>query len=454
MMAPLVCCTNDTALQSHLRLLVGEQVHSVALPCHLLSALHAYHSNCLVWDLHGATHRHLDIHAALRVAVPGLRILWVVPLATRSLLEDCFRPETDTFLLSTYLPEELALRLKLECSPAARSSLPAPRAAVTRLIGHAPALEDVRRTLTRVADSDATVLLQGESGTGKEVAARELVAASTRHDAAFIKLNCAAIPSDLLESELFGFESGAFTGALRRTAGKFELAHGGTLFLDEISEIPLTLQAKLLHVLQDGDFSRLGGQQQLSVQVRVIAATNVVLRDAVAAGRFRRDLFYRLEVVTITMPPLRERPEDIPALLEFFVHQYRQHYGRNVSNFSPFVLPVLQRHSWPGNVRELENLVKRYVLFGDEREALQDLLASPSMAISSPPASLTLIEVGRTAARQAEAAAIRQALTETRGNRSQAAKRLRISYKALHHRLQALRMSDVPGALCVSGDAI
>ena len=241
------------------------------------------------------------------------------------------------------------------------------------LFGTSPRMEEVKNTIEQVADTTATVLIRGESGTGKEVVARMIYAQSGRDDKPFVKVNCAAIPHELLESELFGYEPGAFTGANRQKLGKFDLANTGTLFLDEVSEMHPALQAKLLHVLQDGEFSRLGGKRDISVDVRVLAATNKPLENAVQEGTFREDLFYRLNVITIHIPPLRERREEIPVFLDFFLRKYSEFYGKQPPPFTDYAITRMSEYSWPGNIRELENLVKRYVIVGNEAQIIREL---------------------------------------------------------------------------------
>src|SRR5438477_3542802 len=234
-------------------------------------------------------------------------------------------------------------------------------------------MEEVKMTIEQVADTTATVLIRGESGTGKEVVARMVHSLSGRHDRSFVKVNCAAIPNELLESELFGYEPGAFTGASRQKPGKFDQANQGTIFLDEISEMHPALQAKLLHVLQDHEFSRLGGKRDIQVDVRVLAATNKPLDRAVQDGAFREDLFYRLNVVTIHIPPLRERREEIPVFLEFFLRKYSEFYGKQPPPFSDYAIGRMMEYAWPGNIRELENMVKRYVIVGNEAQIMREL---------------------------------------------------------------------------------
>ncbi|HET9784481.1 MAG TPA: sigma 54-interacting transcriptional regulator [Terriglobales bacterium] len=311
------------------------------------------------------------------------------------------------------------------------------------LLGESPAMVAIRQTLDQIADTDLTVLLQGESGTGKEVVARLLAAQSPR--GAFVKINCAAIPQELWESELFGYEQGAFTGANRQKSGKFELAEGGTIFLDEIGEMPLHLQAKLLQVLQDGEFSRLGGRRSVSVDVRVVAATNTDLQSAVEAGQFRRDLFYRLNVIVIALPPLRQRREDIPLLARYFLDKYSRQYHRLPAPLPTPLWRRMEQYAWPGNVRQLENLIKRYLVLGNPDALLTELAAAPAAAeeveagpATTPEAAASLLDISRQAAWQAERSAILQALGETHWNRRQAAQKLRISYKALQNKLRTL----------------
>lgn len=335
----------------------------------------------------------------------------------------------------------------------------------TMLFGTSPRMMEVKTTIEQVADTTATVLVRGESGTGKEVVARMVYSESSRSDKPFVKVNCAAIPHELLESELFGYEPGAFTGATRQKLGKFEQANNGTIFLDEISEMHPALQAKLLHVLQDHEFSRLGGKRDIQVDVRVLAATNKPLERAVEEGVFREDLFYRLNVVTIHIPPLRERREEIPVFLEYFLNRYSDYYSKHPPRFSEYAVGRMMEYSWPGNIRELENLVKRYVIVGNEAQIIRELSthkpivsSMPATAVNgaesvSPPGFVpaidgggngtefempSLLEIGRRAAMQAEREAIERVLAQTRWNRRQAAKILKISYKALLNKLKAM----------------
>jgi two-component system response regulator AtoC len=291
------------------------------------------------------------------------------------------------------------------------------------------------------------VLILGESGVGKEVVAKALHAASRRGPRPFIKVNCAALPGELLESELFGHEKGSFTGAYRRKMGKFELAHGGTICLDEIGDMPIALQAKLLQILQDHEFTRVGGSAVLRVDVRVIAATNRNLESAVRTGHFREDLYYRLKVVTLHVPPLRERREEIAILARDFVHRFNQENRRHVT-LSPESLRMLGEYSWPGNIRELENMMKRVVVLESEellREELQSLMGDPEpepepvpaprAVVVELPAPVTLRELARRAALDAQRLAIRDVLERVHWNRAEAARVLNISYKALLYKI-------------------
>jgi two-component system, NtrC family, response regulator AtoC len=342
------------------------------------------------------------------------------------------------------------------------------------LIGRNEQMREVRTLIDRVADTDATVLIAGESGTGKGLVARDIHAASPRRDRAFVKVNCAALPSELLESELFGFERGAFTGAVQHKPGKFEFAHQGTMFLDEISEMPLALQSKLLQVLQDGEFARLGGREDVHVDVRVVAATNRDLERAVCDKSFREDLFFRLNVVCITLPPLRQRRDEILLLTDLFLRQYAEHYNKPLLTVSTDTRRLFTEYDWPGNVRELENVVKRMVILGSDAAVAQELseaingrkgttgpipalethravsepLPAPQpaapVAAAEPPAlpaahaALTgsLKDIARHAAREAEREIIIRTLQQTRWNRREAAELLGVSYKALLYKIK------------------
>jgi nitrogen regulation protein NR(I) len=322
------------------------------------------------------------------------------------------------------------------------------------LVGASSAMRQIYDVVGKVADSPSTVLITGESGTGKELVARELHRNSSRRDKPLIKVNCAAIPKDLVESELFGHEKGAFTGAIGSKPGRFELADGGTLFLDEIGEVPVEMQVKLLRALQESEFERVGGIKTIRVDVRLIAATNRDLEELIRDGRFRDDLYYRLNVVPIALPPLRDRREDIPMLVAHFLDKYNRRLGKRVERIEDEAMQLLLGYGWPGNIRELENLMERSVLFADEPvirahalpEALRDRAAPPPLPVASiaPVATLaaggatSMKEIVRHAQAELEKELISRALEETGGNVTRAAKRLQISRKSLQIKMKEL----------------
>ncbi len=327
------------------------------------------------------------------------------------------------------------------------------------LCGDHPKMKEIRDIIEQVADTDITVLIRGDSGTGKELVARTLFQLSSRRDKAFVKVNCAALPSELLESELFGFEKGAFTGAQKRKLGKFEYANHGTIFLDEISEMHPSLQAKLLQVLQDGEFSRLGGDGDIHVDTRVLAATNRNLEEAVGDGSFREDLYYRLNVVTVMMPPLRERRDAIPLLVDHFLKKNNEQYHKEVAQLTPGTMEVFMKYNWPGNVRELENMVRRMVVLGNEQAVLDEISERGLGGVVEEPATdtldleaigadfsngqgLDLKAISRRAAQFAEKRVIEKVLQQTRWNRKEAAVRLQISYKALLYKMKENGLSE------------
>ena len=293
----------------------------------------------------------------------------------------------------------------------------------------------IRTIIDNVADTDATVLIRGESGVGKDLVARAIHARSSRRHGPFVKVNCAAIPSELLESEFFGHEKGAFTGAHRRKPGQFEYADKGTIYLDEIGELPLALQAKLLHVLQDFRFCRVGGSGLIDVDSRVIAATNRNLEEAMARHEFREDLYYRVNVVEIRVPPLRERREEIPGLASWFLEKFNAQYGRQ-KQLSPETMTHLQQHPWSGNVRELENVVRRLVVLTDVEGELEALVARGRGGhgpFQQPAEGLR--EIGQRAAREAERKALEHVLDQVHWNRAEASRILKVSYKTLLHKI-------------------
>lgn len=319
-------------------------------------------------------------------------------------------------------------------------------------VASSPAMRKIRAHVAQVAKVNVPVLMLGESGTGKEVVARLIHKLSPRAHRSFLKVNCAALPADLLESELFGYEPGAFTGAVRAKPGKFEQCDKGTILLDEIAEMPPGLQAKLLHVLQDQQFSRLGSRTTVTVDVRILAATNVNIHRAIAEKRFREDLYYRLNAFTIDLPPLRDRREEIPLLLKHFMGRFAARYARTPLPFSPAFLDTCLKYPWPGNLRELENLVKRYLILGDESMILGELSAMAARAdaeTGSPgdgDQTPDLKSLVRNLKDGAEMEAIAQALKKTNWSRKEAARLLNISYRALLYKMRQYGLGHPSGS--------
>ena len=327
------------------------------------------------------------------------------------------------------------------------------------LLGHSAQMRAIREMVEQVAGINTTILFRGESGVGKDLVARAIHAASPRADRPFVKVNCAALPAGLLESELFGHEKGSFTGASRRKLGLFELANEGSIYLDEIGELPLALQAKLLHVVQDLQFSRIGGGETILVDTRIMASTYRNLELALSRGEFREDLYCRLNVVEIHVPPLRERREEIPVLTSIFLERFNREY-RQSRQFLPETLALIANCPWPGNVRELENFVHRFVVLGNAERSHQELEAAlrairrsdPAVAPAPPPepapspstADLTrgLRAIARSAAREAEGKALREVLDRVRWNRVEAARILKVSYKTLLSKIAEGRLME------------
>lgn len=354
------------------------------------------------------------------------------------------------FLMKPFDEDALAAAIKESAhngiQPVCR---PAPNANSEEFVSVNPKMLRLREIIRRVAHTDVPILILGESGSGKEVVARYAHANSGRARKPFVKVNCAALPHELLESELFGYERGAFTGAMMDKPGKFELAHGGTLLLDEIGEMSPQLQAKLLHVLQDGTFSRLGGKKSVHVDARIVAATNIKLEEAIRKGKFREDLYFRLNVIRVDLPPLRDRREDIPRLCQHFIDKYRDHYQSSMRELPSALLNLCMQQHWPGNIRELENFIKRFLVLPD-LSSLQDGFAAAHMAPVSDiraeepdmTAPASLLEVGANAADLAQRRLVERTLQETGGNRKKAAARLNICYKALLNKLKRWELEE------------
>jgi two-component system, NtrC family, response regulator AtoC len=345
--------------------------------------------------------------------------------------------------------------------------------------GDSPEMKSIAQVIEQVSDSDVTVLIRGESGVGKELVARAIHQRSPRKDKPFVKVNCAALPSELLESELFGHEKGAFTGAATTRIGKFEQADTGTIFLDEIGEMKAALQAKLLHVLQDGQFTKLGSNKAINVDVRIVAATNRDLEAMLLNNEFREDLYYRLKVIEVTVPPLRERRGEIAHLTHFFIDRYARRYNRPVRELSPELADLFQSYEWPGNIRELENMIKRIVILQDEQLVIREMMRAarpapayagvapggsrgggtaveteePDVVVDAPdeedreepvamaPAGSRLADVAKAAALKAERSIIEDTLQQVHWNRRRAAEQLGVSYKTLLNKIKECGIS-------------
>ncbi|MEK6679394.1 MAG: sigma-54 dependent transcriptional regulator [Nitrospirota bacterium] len=366
-----------------------------------------------------------------------------------------FEPEVIEITISQVLERKNLLievrRLKEEINKQSRYDL---------VFSSSKKMTDIRSIIEQVAETNITVLVRGESGTGKELVARAIHTTSLRRDKPFVKVLCTALPDNLLESELFGYEKGAFTGAIRRKPGKFELANSGTIFLDEIGDMHPSLQSKLLQVLQDGEFARIGGESDVKVDVRVIAATNKDLDKAVKDGSFREDLFYRLNVVSIVIPPLRERKEDIPFLIEHFLNKYNTQYNKDLKKLSDETMARFTEYNWPGNVRELENMIKRVVILGNEKTVLTrfkglDIQTDihynenqmPKIAGAEqkaiPGNGFSLKSINKRALAEVEKEAIKDILYKTHWNRREAAQMLKISYKSLLNKIKEYELDKV-----------
>jgi len=396
----------------------------------------------------------LETLRRIRQFEPDLPVVMLSVVGKASTIVEAMQLGAADYLNKPFEEEELELTLaKVE----ERRNLEAEREALLEAVEEGgsetvwrsePMLE-IREIINSVSDTNITVLIQGESGVGKEIVARAVHEVSSRSRGPFVKVNCAALPEELLESELFGYEKGAFTGANFRKPGKFEVAHKGTIFLDEIGEMSPALQAKMLQVLQDNEFTRLGGNKEIVVDVRVVCATNQPLLEMVALRTFREDLYFRLNVVNIAIPPLRDRREEIPDLVETFLRRYSAQYGKPFRPLSSQLMRACERHDFPGNVRELENMIKRIVVLESEDSILEELarkeagqesgrsaLRALLTEIEETAGDVPLREVGRRVALQAERETIERVLQRTSWNRKQAAKLLNVSYKTL---LQKIR---------------
>jgi DNA-binding NtrC family response regulator len=449
----------------------GYDVHEAGDGADAISLLKEHHIDLVITDLKMPN---VDGMELLRNALrddPSRPVIMLTAFATIENAVEALKTGAFDFLTKPFDQNEVrqivrkALRTRdLANADATRDiSAPATKDGKTRfgIIGESPAILDVFTILERVADTPTTVLITGESGTGKELVARALHENSSRRDRPFIKVNCAAIPKDLMESELFGHEKGAFTSAVSSKPGRFELASGGTLFLDEIGEIPNEMQVKLLRVLQESEFERVGGIKTIHVDVRLIAATNRDLKREIAANAFREDLFYRLNVVPIVLPALRERRTDIPPLVHYFIQKFNTRLKKNLEGATQEALDRLSQYGWPGNIRELENVIERAVLFADgNRIRLEDLAVElrdgpasvdAGRGTPTPPAvteggatspSDGLKEQVKAAMSRLERDLILRALLQTQHNVTHAARLLKISRKGLQLKMKELNLRE------------
>ncbi len=381
--------------------------------------------------------------------IPALPVIVMTAFGTVETAVEAMKSGASDYLLKPFSLEDLMITIdKVLELYALRDENQKLRAELTRrydfehIIGHSPKMQEVFDAAKRVAATRATVLLGGESGTGKGLLARAIHQNSQRREAPFIKINCSAIPENLMESELFGYEKGAFTGAVRSHPGKFEQADGGTVFLDEIGDVPPAVQVKLLRVLQEREFERLGSTKTIRVSVRIIAATNQDLRAALEQGTFREDLYYRLNVVPINLPPLRERREDIPYLVDHFLEKFAADTGDRIGGISRKAIDKLVAYHWPGNVRELENIIQRAMVMAESDTIEPDDIHLDHGGVNSiAPGGIPFVPDGMSLD-QFEQALIREALRRTNDNKSQAARLLGLTRNALRYRLSQMGVEE------------
>ena len=436
----------------------GYEVHCVADGEAVLKALSEHHIDVLISDLRMPKLDGMEVLKAVGARFPNVPVIMITALGTvdtavEALKLGAFDYVTKPFDRAEFRAVVAKAARTRELSQKHVSGDPNERGRY-RIIGESEPMHGVYDVIEKVANTPSTVLITGESGTGKELIARALHENSSRKRKPFVSVNCAAIPPDLLESELFGYERGAFTGAVTSKPGRFELAHGGTLFLDEIAEIPVSMQVKLLRALQEQQFERVGGIKTITVDSRLITATNRNLKESIAEGGFREDLYYRLNVVHVHLPPLRARPTDIPLLLEHFVSKFNDKLDRSVTGFDDEAKERLLRYAWPGNIRELENVVERCMIFAEDgqvgmqhlppeiREAEDPVGAGLLLETSATPGTTGLKEAVREATLRLEREFIGRALNQTGGNVTHTARLLKISRKSLQNKMKELGLRN------------
>jgi two-component system response regulator AtoC len=432
----------------------GYEVHSVADGEAVLQAMEEHHIDVLITDLRMPKLDGMQVLKSVSERFPNVPVIMItahgtVDTAVEALKLGAFDYVTKPFDQAEFRTVVGKAARTRELSQKHVSGDPDQRGRY-RIIGQSGPMHGVYDVLEKVADTPSTVLITGESGTGKELIARALHENSSRKNKPFVSVNCAAIPPDLLESELFGYERGAFTGAVTSKPGRFELAHGGTLFLDEIGEIPVSMQVKLLRALQEQQFERVGGIKTITVDSRLVTATNRDLKESIADGGFREDLYYRLNVVHVHLPPLRDRPSDIPLLVEHFVQKFNAKLGRATTGFEDAAMQQLLRYDWPGNIRELENVVERCMIFAEDGEVgaqhlpaeLGEFEAGLGTSATPTPGATGLKEAVREATLKLEREFIGRALDQTGGNVTHTARLLKISRKSLQNKMKELGLRN------------
>ncbi|MFU8856870.1 MAG: sigma-54-dependent transcriptional regulator [Deferrisomatales bacterium] len=456
-MARILVVDDEQSMREFLEILLRKQGHRVETCADApaaRAALGAAEYDLVLTDLKIPGGSGIDVLAACKERRPDTEVVVLTAFGTAETAVEAMKQGAYDYLTKPFKVEEIKITVRKALEKAAlaqenrelRRKLEAAEAAGAEgeILGRSPAMREVFRVADRVAPTGVTVLVHGESGTGKELVARRLHALSGRAGP-FVAVNCSAIPEGLIESELFGHVKGSFTGAVADKPGLFEEAAGGTLFLDEVGELPLPLQPKLLRALQEGRVKRVGGNREISLDVRIVSATNKDLRREVEVGRFREDLYYRLNVVAVEIPPLRERREDVPPLAHHFLKKYARAFGRSVKGFTREVLELCEAYDFPGNVRELENLVERAVALetGEylTRASLPPHLGNPNGPACAPHPTLPETGTDLEAVLAAlERAYLAEALRRTGGNKTEAAKLLGITFRSFRYRLERLGM--------------
>ncbi|HZN49904.1 MAG TPA: sigma-54 dependent transcriptional regulator [Methylomirabilota bacterium] len=443
--ATLLIADDDPGLRESLERTLTREGYRVVLASDGRAALERVQAggvDLIVTDLRMPGLTGLELLRAAKAIMPDVDVILLTAFGTVEEAVKAMKDGAYDFLTKPFRREQLiklidkALERRdlIEQNRALKKQLEDLRAK-GQMIGASPIWRRMMTLVEQVADSSATILIQGESGTGKELVARTIHERSARRNGPFVAVNCAALPETLLESELFGYEKGAFTGAAGRKEGRFELASAGTLFLDEVADLSLVTQPKILRVLQEGEFERLGGTRTLQVDVRIVAATNRDLSDMVKDKRFREDLYYRLNVITVRVPPLREHPEDIRLLAQHYLRVYSAKNGRKLEAFSNEAIARLESYAWPGNVRELENLVERSVLLARKDRIDAEDLPEEVMGVKRPPRDAILELVGTPLA-DIEERLLDETLRITGGNKTQAAELLGIDVRTVARKLE------------------